>query len=190
MKEMLPALKGCLVKWIEAETGFSLSEKAFRFARSGALSLSAFLHRDAAALCKMLNHALPRCVFEGFPLLQAVREEKGWLLFAFSPDFFQHLTDWARSLKGAPPNDYVSNRLLLLAQKGPCPCPDEERVKNALWLTLLCRETGRFKREAEAAVLTMTHGKTGAERLALEKSCGSVAAALYCLRSESKEGVE
>ncbi len=141
------------------------------------------------AACAALSAFTPVC---GVSPVSACRMRDDFLLFTVSLPLLD--AAMAEACAALPParEDCASlalNRMLLLARKGPAPCPDAPGVRRALWLSLgLC--TGpqdgappRFAslphrlRAAEEALLTMLSDTPPRLRPALAAQCGSVAEA-------------
>jgi hypothetical protein len=85
---------------------------------------------------------------------------------------------------------YALARLRTLSKKSPCGCPDDERVKKALWLCLGAaafpndpKRTRARLREAAEAALRLTHGAPPKEREALRSRLGETADAMARLLS-------
>ncbi len=81
-------------------------------------------------------------------------------------------------------------RLKTLSKKTHCGCPDDERVKRALWLCLGAvafpgdaRRTRARIAEAAEAALCLTHGAAPREREALRARCAQPADAMARLLS-------
>lgn len=159
-------------------TGVRPPLSTFKPAREGGLGLSAFVKQDAPGAAKSLRRALPRCQWEGVPLLEGVEEKNGWLLFAFTGDFFEMLLKIGQSLPPATAETYWGNRLRMLERKGPAPCPRDPRVRQALFLAFWAWGMGRYPKELPQKLLNLTHVSPPAYRLELENHCGSVARAL------------
>ena len=178
MEDMYFTLTEALAAWVSHITGTKVSAKDFRLPRDqGQLSLGTFVRGDAAEAARQLTDALGDC-----PSVQTVQEQKGWLLFWLSDQWFDGLIAWAKTLDTRPTGSYVENRMGILSRKGEGPCPEEEAVRRALWAAYLAYRRG-FRRAAdERLVLTMTHGRTGADRITLENRCGGAAAAILKLR--------
>lgn len=174
-KEFLRALGG----YCQAVTGLLPPEESFRLTRQGDLSLSAYVRLDAPAAAAALTEGRARCLWMGTPLLERVQAEKGWLIFTFTDGFFRQLLTLGESLPSPPPEEsHLYNRLWLLAQKGPAPCPREPRVRRALISAFYAWGTGRREKELPCRLRSMTHIAPDAARLELEAECGSAARAL------------
>ena len=177
-KDLFVALTEALAAWVEAVTGAPVGPGDFRLPRSeGQLSLGAFVTGGAEEAAKKLTDALPAC-----PQVREVRERNGWLLFWLSDGWFDGLIQWAKALDTRPAGSYLENRMAILMRKGDGPCPDDERVRRALWAAYLACRRGTWRAADERLCLTMTHGLPGAERIALENRCGGVAAAIFKLK--------
>ena len=180
MEDLYRTLSEALAAWVSDVTGTAVRADAFRVPRAqGQLSLGTFVRGDAADASRRLTEHLPAC-----PSVRAVRAQNGWLLFFLSDAWFDGLIAWARELDTRPAGSYVENRMGILMRKGDAPCPDAEDVRKALWAAYLAYRRGFWRAADERAVLTMTHGATGPERIALENRCGSAAAAILKLRGE------
>ena len=180
---LLDEVIDALSAYIFRVTGVMPRKTGFRLSRSGELSLNAFIRQDAKRAAEALRNNADACVLWSVRLLREVREENGWLLFDLSPAFFTRLCDRAAVLDRDPGTDYVSMRMRMLSRKPASPCPDHCGVRLALLRSLLADDKGRFTAEDDRAVLTMTHGEKGMERIALENRCGTVALALLKLRA-------
>ena len=180
MEDLFVSLTNALAAWVEAVTGTPVAPEAFRVPRAGGqLSLGAFVTGNAEEAARKLTADLPVC-----PWVRVVEERNGWLLFYLSDAWFDRLIAWARGLGTRPTGSYAENRMAMLMRKGDGPCPDAEPVRRALWASYLAFRRGLWRTEDERLILTMTHGPTGTERVALENRCGSVAAAICKLRGE------
>ena len=178
MEDLFAALTADLAAWVEACTGAPVAPEAFRLPREeGQLSLGTFVRGGAAEAARKLNGAL--C-----PQVREVRARNGWLLFFLSDAWFDGLITWARGLDTRPAGSYLENRMAMLARKGDGPCPEAEPVRRALWRAYLAYRRGFWREADERLVLTMTHGQTGMDRIALENCCGGAAAAILKLRGK------
>ena len=177
MEDLYGTLTGALAVWVEAVTGVAVKAAEFRLPREGQLSLGVFARGGAEEAARRLNEAL--C-----PQVREVREKNGWLLFFLSGDWFDMLIEWAKALDVRPAGTYLENRMGILARKGDGPCPDAEAVRQALWTSYLAWRRGFWRESDEKAVLTMTHGVAGRERIALENRCGGAAEAILKLRGD------
>ena len=181
MEDLFSSLTGRLAAWVKAVTGAAVQPEDFRLPREeGQLSLGIFARGGAVEAAEKLRSALPAC-----PQVRTVREKSGWLLFWLSNDWFDELIQWAKVLDTRPTGSYVENRMGILARKGDAPCPDAEPVRRALWASYLAYRRGAWRAADERLVLTMTHGLTGTDRIALEDRCGGVAAAIYKLTGKT-----
>lgn len=179
-------IRRAVCAWLENVTETPVPLSRVKAADAYPLATSAFVKtRSAQALLPRLTETLPACTAEGVLLLSAVTERNGWLLFSFSDACWNMLVARAAALKNDGDGSYLSNRMRILMRHGSCPCPDDERVRRALWLCLLAHDGRGFTQETERAVLTMTHHLTGMPRVALEHSCGGVAAAILHLKGDS-----
>ena len=101
-----------------------------------------------------------------------------------------------QTLPAAQPADITSRagyalaRLKTLSKKSPCGCPEDERVKTALWLCLGAAafpndpvRTRARLRDASEAALRLTHGVPPKEREALRARLGEPADAMARLLS-------
>ena len=190
MEDLFSSLTERLAAWAEAVTGTVVQAEDFRLPRAaghsslrrsslGQLSLGVFVTGDADAAARKLKEALPAC-----PQVREVREKNGWLLFWLSNGWFDELIGWAMSLDTRPTGSYVENRMGMLARRGMAPCPDAEPVRQALWAAYLAFRRGSWRAADERLVLTMTHERSDADRIALEDRCGGVAAAIEKLKGE------
>ena len=185
MEDLFASLTGALAAWVQAVTGAPVGPEDFRLPRTtgpsslGQLSLAAFVTGGAKDAARRLTEALDRC-----PQVREVRERNGWLLFFLSDAWFDGLIECAKALDTRPAGSYVENRMSMLARKGDAPCPAAEDVRRALWAAYLAYRRGFWREADERLVLTMTHGATGADRIALENRCGGAAAAIVKLRGE------
>lgn len=187
MEAPLEALLTLLADFTCAYTGVHPPLSAFKPARDGHLGLSAFVRLDASAAADALQKAAPACLWEGVPVLEKVRAERGWLIFDFSHPFFQKLLELGQGLPPASPNAYWGNRLHLLARKGEAPCPGDFALRQTLFLAFWSWGTGRYAPALFQRLLTLTHISPPAARLALEKECGSAAKALLGFMGKAEE---
>lgn len=178
MEAPLASLLTRLADFICTCTGVKPPLSAFKPARDGYLGLSAFVRLDAPAAARALSDAASACLWEGVPLLEKVEEKGGWLLFAFTPAFFEKLVALGQSLPSAPPSTYWGNRLHLLTRKGKAPCPENFGVRQTLFLAFWSWGTGKYSPNLPQRLLTMTHIAPPAARLELEKNMGAAARAL------------
>ena len=185
MEDLYASLTEALAAWVSAVTGTAVRPGDFRLPRAagrsslGQLSLGAFVTGGAEAAARQLTDALDQC-----SQVQAVREKNGWLLFFLSNEWFDELIAWAKALDTQPTGSYLENRTSMLMRKGDASCPDAEPVRQALWAAYLSYRRGNWRPADERLALTMTHGFSGAERIALENRCGGAAAAIWKLRGE------
>ncbi len=178
MEDLFSSLTETLAAWVSEIMGTAVQADAFRVPRTeGQLSLGVFVQSGAEVAARRLNEAL--C-----PQVRQVREKNGWLLFFLSDPWFDRLIAWAKALGTRPAGTYVENRMGILVRKGDSPCPDAEDVRRALWSAYMAWRRGFWRAADERAVLSMTHGRRGAERIALENRCGGVAAAILKLRGD------
>lgn len=185
MEAPLESLLMRLADFTHAVTGVKPPLSAFKPARDGYLGLSAFVRLDAPAAARALSHAASACLWEGVPLLEGVEEKGGWLLFAFTPAFFEKLVALGKSLPPASPNTCWGNRLHILTRKGNAPCPEDFGVRQTLFLAFWSRSTGKYPPNLPQRLLTMTHIAPPAARLELEKNMGAVARALLGFMGEA-----
>ena len=178
MEDLYKTLTEALAAWVTAVTGAHVKAAEFRVPRSeGQLSVGTFVQGGAQEVADKLNAA--PC-----PQVRAVRAKNGWLLFFLSDSWFDGLIAWARGLDTRSAGSYLENRMAMLARKGDGPCPAAEPVRRALWRAYLAYRRGFWREADERLVLTMTHGQTGMDRIALENRCGGAAAAILKLRGK------
>lgn len=182
----LDEITGALSAYIHAVTSVSPPKGAYRLSRTGELALNAFVRADAESVAAALQENRETCLLWGLCPFLKVRSENGWILFTLSPAFYETLCEKAAALGRAPGTDYVSLRMRMLMRKPASPCPDRPTVHLALLRSVFAEEKGHFTAEDDRTILIMTHGEKGAERLALENSCGTVARALLMLRSPER----
>ena len=180
MEDLYSALTGELAAWVRTVTGVPVEAECFRLPRQeGQLSLGVFVTGGGREAAQKLTAALADC-----PWVREVKERNGWLLFYLSDAWFDRLIAWARALDTRPTGSYLENRMAILARKGDAPCPEAEEVRRALWAAYLAFRRGFWRASDERLALTMTHGLTGADRIALENRCGSVAAAINTMKGK------
>ncbi len=178
MEDLFSSLTEALAAYVSAVTGMAVGAADFRLPREeGQLSLGVFVRGDAGEAARKLTDHLSAC-----PQVRAVRENRGWLLFWLSNAWFDELIAWAAALDIRPTGSYVENRMAILARRGMAPCPDAEPVRRALWAAYLAFRRGAWRKADERLILTMTHGETGMNRIALENRCGGAAAAIVKLK--------
>ena len=136
------------------------------------------------ALSSPLNHAL------GAPLIERVQAEGGHLHLFPTSAFLTALM--LRAIGEAPrpklPLDAVDPvekaicRMLMLARRPFRPCPEDERVRRALWLALAiaqrapCERILRHRKlEAARALYSMAHHLPPRDRQTLYVDCSGVA---------------
>ena len=115
-----------------------------------------------------------------------IREKNGWLLIDLSDAFYARACEILREEELPQQREdesYLQNRLRILMRQGRAPCPPDPIVQRALWLAIRCAHRGRLTPEAERAILTMSHHKSGRERIELERRLGGVAEAMLILFS-------
>lgn len=159
-------------------TGVHPPLPTFKPATEGRLGLSAFIREDAPAAAVALHKNRSQCCWEGASILEVVEEKNGWLLFTFSPAFWEKLLVLGQSLSPASPETYWGNRMHMLARKGEAPCPRDPQVQETLLLAFWAWGTGRYPKNLPQKLLTLTRVSPPAYRLSLESQCGSVAKAL------------
>lgn len=153
--------------------------------------------RAAAASCPLLTEDAADCAARlsaardrflpvlGAPLVLAVAEENGWLLFTFTDAFYTALT--AHMLCTLPPvdgdgGDHLKNRLMGLARKPRCGCPQDPAAQRAVWLAALCCErSGRLTDARRAAQALFTAKKPAARAAFLARCADPADAALRAL---------
>ncbi len=178
MEDLFSSLTEAMAAWVSEVTGTAIQPDDFRLPRDqGQLSLGVFVRGNAEAAARQLNEAL--C-----PQVRQVREQNGWLLFWLSDRWFDGLIAWAKALNTRPAGTYVENRMDILSRKGDAPCPASEDVRRALWAAYHAYRRGFWRAADERLALTMTHAKTGTDRIELENRCGGVAAAIQKLKGE------
>ena len=178
MEDLYCTLTEALAAWVSEVTGTAILPGDFRLPRDeGQLSLGTFVPGGAEEAAERLNGAL--C-----PEVRAVRAKNGWLLFWLSDAWFDGLLAWAKGLDTRPAGSYLENRMAILARQGDAPCPAAEDVRRALWGAYLAYRRGFWRAADERLALTMTHGRKGMDRIALESRCGGAAAAILKLRGE------
>lgn len=167
-----------LADYICTCTGMRPPLSTFKPARLGRLGLSAFIREDAPAAAAALHRNCSLCRWEGASILEAMTEKNGWLLFTFSPAFWEKLLALGQSLPPASPQTYWGNRLHMLSRKGAAPCPRDPQVQETLLLAFWAWGTERYPKNLPQKLLTLTHASPPTYRLFLESQCGSVARAL------------
>ncbi len=117
----------------------------------------------------------------GAPLVETVRVQNGWLLFTFSPAFYDALTMQINALLPLPASDggsHAVNRMLVLARHGGSGCPDHPAFRRALLLAVCAHESRAAYLRAERAARTLFHTIPPRERAALLPLCGAFGGAL------------
>lgn len=178
MEDKFTSLLTALSDYVETATDARPPLSCFKPATEGRLGLSAFIRGDAPTAAVALNQNCLHCHWENVPVLEAVTEKNGWLLFSFSSEFWNALLRLGQTLPPASAETYWGNRLHILTRKGDAPCPVEPRVQEVLLLTFWAWGTGRYPKDLPQKLLTMTHVSPPAYRLTLENQCGAVAKAL------------
>lgn len=178
MQAALTNLLEVLSAFVESTTGTRPAPSTFKIATKGRLGLSAFIRGDAPAASVALQKDCAQCRWEDVPILEAVEEKNGWLLFTFSQGFWDKLLELGQSLPPASPESYWGNRLHILSCKGDAPCPRDPQVQELLLLAFWAWGTGRYPKNLPQKLLTLTYVSPPTYRLSLESQCGSVARAL------------
>lgn len=161
------AINGWAVETIGARLSLRASQKAM-------LAAPDFVKADASKAAQALDRAKDGCRLYGARLIECVGTENGWLLFtlhrdAFDayalrlPDEFEHETA------------YLDRRMELLLRHGDRPLPDCPDVLSAILTASRASARGRWTAEEERAVLSMTHGLMGMERVRTEHSAARAA---------------
>lgn len=169
---------------VEACTGVRPLPKQFHMTREGLLSLNTFVRSGAEEAAAALRENADRARVFGTPAFRSVTVRNGWLVLDPETGFCTELVRRAAALTGSTGTEYADHRLRMMTRKGGDACPDDPRVREALFRTLLAAARGRSTEEDDRCILTMTHGLRGMERLGLENSCGTLARALWMLRSQ------
>lgn len=182
---MLLDLKKNIADWVKKECGFELlPEKICLLPRSADISFCTGPDWDASGIAVQLEKSRDRfCIKDG---IGDVRSEGIWILINLGNGFYREIIfGYAKaSEKEAVLNSYVLQRMRMLSRYESCGCPEVPKVRRALFLALIAKETGKRKEEAERALLEMAADERPAERQRLLRQCGDVARAALELLKE------
>ena len=146
-------------------------------------AIAVSLNADAARWAEQLDAVRDRFpTVWGAPLLAAVHEKNGWLLFDLSDALYAAAADRLAEAADPIPADhgcYPLHRLRMLARYPSAGCPADAAVQTALLLCLAANEapTDANRARAEEALLSMAYHLPPAARTALLVRCGAVARA-------------
>lgn len=124
----------------------------------------------------------------GAQLIESVREVNGWLLFNFSPTFFNALVEEVHRLLPAPEpasDSLAQNRMYVLSRHDGTGCPDQDAFHRALILATVAYESKAALARAEQAALTLFHTIPPRIRPALLSRCGALGSAMLRLLANS-----
>lgn len=159
-------------------------------------SFALFSGSDPQAVLKAFETQLKETppLFCGTPVFRRVFERKGHICFELTTEMYDCFVQSASGLEAAPlcgtgldRTEYALNRMLMLAHTSKfygehASCPDDPRVRRALWLCFGIVERLKSPRllklrinDAAQALLTMSHHLPPAQRPALLRRCGGVA---------------
>ena len=120
----------------------------------------------------------------GAQLIESVRVVNGWLLFTFSPTFFDALVEEIRRLLPAPETAFdtlAQNRMYVLSRHDGTGCPDQDAFHRALILATVAHENKATLARAEQAALSLFHTIPPRIRPALFSRCGALGSAMLRL---------
>jgi hypothetical protein len=121
-------------------------------------------------------------------LIDSIRVVNGWLLFTFSPAFFDALVEEIHRLLPAPEPAFDSlaqNRMYVLSRHDGTGCPDQDAFHRALILATVAHESKAALARAEQAALTLFHTIPPRIRPALLSHCGALGSAMLRLLANS-----
>ena len=121
-------------------------------------------------------------------LVDSVRVVNGWLLFTFSPAFFNALVEEIHRLLPAPEpafNALAQNRMYVLSRHDGTGCPDQDAFLRSLLLATVAHESKAALARAEQAALTLFHTIPPRIRPALLSRCGALGSAMHRLLANS-----
>ena len=171
MEALYAAVSTAIADWMER----TVSVRPFlKLSQRAMLASSDFLRADAAAVAETLTRHISDCTLLDAPLVRRVWAENGWLLFSFDRAAFDA---FAQTLPDAFPHGdgYVDRRMELLNRHPDAPLPDCDAILTAVLCASFASQRGRWTQADERAVLTMTHGLHGMERVYAEHAAARAA---------------
>lgn len=121
MESQKTLIETALTDFVERHTGIRAAWKPSKRAHC---ATSAFLRANAKQTAEMLHENRADCLLFGTPLIDAVREENGWLLLRLTAQSIDALA--ARLPRPLEPDDaYAARRLWIWAQHEDLPTPDD-----------------------------------------------------------------
>ena len=155
---------------------------ALRPSQKAMLASSDFVRSDAKGAADLLRNRIERCRLYGAPLLQNVRAENGWLLFDLHAAAFDaYAARLPREFTHG--TAYADRRMELLLRHGDAPTPDCPAILRATLNASFASRRGRWTKEEERAVLSMTHTLSGMERVRAEQCAAHAATIILYERS-------
>ncbi|MCL2695849.1 MAG: hypothetical protein FWE69_05940 [Clostridiales bacterium] len=180
MIDIYASVTTAIADFVFKQTGQSLDPSGWRLAKDAPL---------AYYNAPMIDYS--ELIWQGVPLIAAAHKKNSRLLFSFTDAFYEWSVvsgQWSvvsgqmgvseRTVPADTKSAHLINRLLMLVRHGYATCPPDPVVQRALWLVIRDAHFGRLSQETERAILTMSHHKSGNERVALERRLGGVAAAM------------
>ncbi len=157
--------------WI---VSFSGKSAHFRLSKKAMLSSSDFISEDPPMVAEALAAVRKECSFMGVPMVRSVRSENGWLLIDLEKTFFDAFAlllpdqfDYG--------NFYVDKRMEIFLRHGDCSLPPYDPVLKAVLTASYASTRGRWTKDDERTVLTMTHALSGMERVRTEHAISRAA---------------
>ena len=157
--------------WIESFSGKSAH---FRLSKKAMLSSSDFILEDPLMVAEALAAVRKECSFMGVPMIRSIRCENGWLLIDLEKTVFDTFAlllpdqfDYGDS--------YVDKRMEMFLRHGDCSLPPYDPVLKAVLTASYASTRGRWTKDDEQAVLTMTHTLSGMERVRTEHAISRAA---------------
>ena len=162
---MSDAIEQALGAFVERHTGVKPDLKPSKKAH---LASSSFLRFDAPAAAALLTDRAGACTLASVPLLEAVTEENGWLLFRFTVGA---IDAFAKTLPPPeePDESYFARRLWIMARHPDAETSDDPLLSDGFYAALFRAPRG------EERFLAAPKAHDGNERIALEQRTARMA---------------
>lgn len=159
MESLKSLIEAALCDFVKLHTGVCIACKPSKKAH---LASNAFVRADAKTVADALHAHRNACTLFSVPLLSAVTEENGWLLFFFTSAV---LDAYAKRLPPAPAPDgsVFLRRMQIWSRHDDADTPDDPALLQGVFEVLF------GAKNAEETLLSAPRQKDGAARVALEQ---------------------